>query len=87
MYLLQSLRCALQRSFVLTLTFYLSAGEWEDVESQILKGVKRNVEGMHPVDQLRYFRDKVYISDEEEALLKSDGIQYIAILSLFKLTF
>ena len=76
MYLLQSLLgcCALQ-SFVLTLTFYLSGGEWEDVESQILKGVKRNVEGMHPVDQLRYFRDKVYISDEEEAQLKSDGKQ------------
>ena len=63
MYLLQSLKVV--QSFVLTLTF-LS-------DSEILRGVKRNVEGMHPVDQLRYFRDKVYISDEEDAQLKSDG--------------
>ena len=35
--------------------------------------MKRNVDEMHPVDQLRYFRDKVYISDEEEVQLKSTG--------------
>ena len=35
--------------------------------------MKRNVDEMHPVDQLRYFRDKVYISDEEGVQLKSTG--------------
>ena len=38
---------------------------------------------MHPVDQLRYFRDKVYISDEEEVQLKSTGNSSVFLKHVF----
>ena len=48
--------------------------------------MKRNVDQleMHPVDELRYFRDKVYISDEEEVQLKSTGKSSFAVSCFYK---
>ena len=31
---------------------------------------KRSVKEMHPIDQLKYFRNKVYLTDKEEEELK-----------------
>lgn len=35
--------------------------------------VEDQIEDMHPVDQLRLYRDRVFITDEEETQLQTDG--------------